>query len=121
MEQVTPEAQVSQPQAAPAQAPQTQATPVQPAATPSKKAPVWVWILGGCLGIIILSMLAFGILIYLGAKKVKKELRENAPKLEQMRDDAEEFQEDMEDFQKEMEKVQREMDKAQPQGGAAVN
>ena len=98
MEQTTPEAQ----------APQAQAAPVQPAAVPAKKTPVWVWILGGCLGIIILGMLTSGIVIYLAAKKVKKELRENAPKWEQI-------QKDSAEFQKEMEKVQKEIEKNQPQ------
>ncbi len=101
MEQATPEVQASQPQSA----------PVQPAAVPAvqaKKTPVWVWILGGCFGIIILGMLTFGILIYLGAKKVRKEFRENGSKWEQMQDDAGEFQ-------REMDKIQKEIEKSQPQ------
>lgn len=108
MEQTTPEAQVSQPQAAQAPVSQPQAAPAQPAAVPAKKTPVWVWILGGCLTIIILGFLVTATLGYLAAKKIKKEFRENAPKWEQMGKDAEEFQ-------KEMEKVQKEIEKNQPQ------
>jgi hypothetical protein len=89
-----------QPPVQPQPAPATQAEP-------QKKSKVWLWILGGCLGIIVIGMLIMGGLAWWGAKKVKKAIKENQPKLEEMQKNAA-------DWQKQMEKAQQEMQKNLP-------
>jgi len=104
MDQQTQPQQQTVPQQPPVQQPQ--AAPVSPAPEQKKK-PVWPWILGGCLGIIIIGMLIMGGLAWWGAKKVGKALKENQPKLE-------EWQQKSQEWQKQMEKTQ-EMQKNLPQ------
>ena len=99
--------QLSQ-QPAPQQPPvqQPQAAPVSPAPEQKKK-PIWPWILGGCLGIIIIGMLIMGGLAWWGAKKIKKVIKENPQQVE-------EWQQKSQELQKQMEKAQ-EMQKNLPQ------
>jgi len=92
----------------------TSSTPPSPAVAPQEtttpqKTPVWVWILGGCLGIIVLTMIAMGGFAWWAAKKVKQEFKENQPKLEEWSKDAQKMQQQAEEWQKEMEKIQNQM------------
>jgi Tfp pilus assembly protein PilO len=83
---------------APAQAP-----------APAKKSNVWLWIIGGCLGICILIGIAILALGWWGVHKVKQEIKKNQPKLEQMQKDAENFQKQAEQAQKQAEQIQKNM------------
>ena len=82
-------------------------TPVSP--TPAKSTPVWVWILGGCLGIIILTMIAVGGFTWWAAHKIKNELKSAQPKLEQWQKDAEKMSKEAEKWQAEVEKMQNQI------------
>jgi hypothetical protein len=101
---------------------QTQQSPVQTVEPNPSVAPqpqksggkVWLWILGGCLTIVILSLLVMGGLAWWGAIKVKKAIQENQPKLEQMQKNAA-------DWQKQMEKAQQEAQKNLPSTGSVEN
>jgi uncharacterized protein HemX len=104
-QQTQPQAPV-EPAAPLAQAPQP--APAQSAA-PRKKSQVWLWILGGCLTIIIIIGLVIGGLAWWGARKVKKAIQENQPKWEEMQKNAEDMQKNANDWQEQMKKTQEEM------------
>ena len=92
--------------------------PAQPAPTEkaaaSKSSKTWLWILGGCLTIIILSLLVMGGVAWWSAKKVKKVIQENQPRWEEMQKNAEQWQQQSDNWQKEMEKAQEEIQKNLP-------
>lgn len=90
--------------ASPAPAPQP-----MPTESPKKSTPVWAWVLGGCLIIIVLTMIAMGGFAWWAAKKVKNELQHAQPKLEQWQKDAEKMQKQAEDWQKQAEKMQNQI------------
>lgn len=69
----------------PVQAPQQPAQQVptgQPA--PKKSSKVWLWVIGGCLALVIITGLIMGGLAWWGARKVKKAIQENQPKWEEV-------------------------------------
>jgi uncharacterized Tic20 family protein len=83
---------------------QAQKPPVvsnNPPAATEKKTSVWVWILGGCLGFILLMGLIFGGLAYWGVKKAKHLIKENKPQYEQLQKDSVRFRQEMERLQRE--------------------
>jgi hypothetical protein len=94
--------------------PQVQPQPVagQPA-TPAKKTNIWVWILGGCLVIILLIGVTMAGLAWWGARKVKNVIKESQPKLEEMQKGAADMQKAAEEWQKEMEKIKDQMPAAE--------
>lgn len=58
-----------------------------PAPTESKKTSPWVWIIGGCLGIMIISLIIFVALGWWGVNKAKDEIKKRQPELEQFQKD----------------------------------
>jgi len=95
--------------------------PVQPpapagGAAPKKSSKVWLWIIGGCLAILLIAGLIIGGLIWWGARKAKKAFNENLkPQLEEMQENAEQWESQSDDWQKAAEEWQKEMEKAQEQ------
>ncbi len=93
--------------------------PVQPQQAPvgqigpQKKSKVWLWIIGGCLAIVVIAGLVIGGLAWWGAKKLKKTIKENQPKWEEMQKGAQEMQEQSEDWEKAAKEFQEQMEKAQ--------
>ena len=96
--------------------------PQQPAPAPQQTAgqqpqkngnKVWLWIIGGCLTVVIIAGLIMGGLAWWGAKRIKKAVKEAQPQWEEMQKGAEQWQKDMEkaqeEWQKETEKMQNEM------------
>jgi len=96
--------------------PQSQQQPAdgQPNA-PAKKSNVWVWILGGCLGIILIIGIVIAGLGWWAARKVKNVIKENQPKLEEMQKGSEDMKKAAEEWQKQMEKVKDQMPAAPQQ------
>lgn len=88
---------------------------------PKKSSKVWLWIIGGCLAILLIAGLVIGGLIWWGARKAKKAFESNVkPQLEEMQKNTEQWQEKSEDWQKAADDWQKEMEKAQkemPSGG----
>jgi len=80
--------------------------PVNPAPQPSSggSSKVWLWIIGGCLGIIIIIGLILGGLAWWGARKIKNEIKNSKPKIEQ-------FSREMEEKAKSLEKINEELEK----------
>ncbi len=76
-----------------------------PPSAPAKKSNVWVWILGGCLIIILIIGIVMAGLAWWGARKVKNVIKENQPKLEEMQKGTEDMQKAAEEWQKQMEKL----------------
>jgi uncharacterized protein HemX len=76
---------------------------------------VWLWILGGCLTIVIIAGLVIGGLVWWGAKKVKKAIQENQPKLEEMQKNAKDLQNNAEQVKKGSDQLQQQMENAQRQ------
>lgn len=98
---------------------QTQQPPAQqpvPAGQPPQKSgsKIWLWIIGGCLAILLIAGLIIGGLIWWGARKAKKAYESNVkPQLEEMQKNAEQWQGQSEDWQKAAEEWQKEMKKVQ--------
>ena len=99
------EEQGQQPVAPQVAAPIQQQTALQ--AEPAKKSNVWVWLIGGCLTIVILIGVAIIGVGWWAAHKVKNAIKENQPKLEQWQKDAEEWQKSAEEMQRKADKLQR--------------
>jgi hypothetical protein len=51
--------------------PVTTQQPITPGVAPQKKSNVWLWVLMGCLGIIVITVIGFGVVGYLVAHKLK--------------------------------------------------
>jgi uncharacterized protein HemX len=90
---------------------QSPAQPPQPASSgtpgPQKSgSKIWLWIIGGCLAIVIIAGLIMGGLAWWGARKVKKAIKENQPKWEEMQKGAQDAQQEL---QKQMENVQKQI------------
>lgn len=99
---------------------QTQQQPSvqQPAPTgsaaPKKSSKVWLWIIGGCLAVLLIAGLVIGGLVWWGARKAKKAYESNVkPQLEEMQKNAEQWQDKSENWQKAADDWQKEMEKAQ--------
>jgi cytochrome c-type biogenesis protein CcmH/NrfG len=81
--------------------------PVQPAVPPAaKKSHAWIWILGGCLGIVIIGVIAMVALGWWGARKAKKELEKYTPGLEQMKENADKWSKESEEWEKKAQELQ---------------
>jgi len=112
---------MDQPMGTPPQAPQAPVQPVSPpppppmppAQTPQqpagqappaqKKSHAWIWVLGGCAGIVILGIVAFVALGWWGARKAKKELEKITPNLEQIKENADKWSKEAEEWEKKSE------------------
>lgn len=89
--------------ASPAGGPATPPPPMPPVQGPppaQKKSNAWIWILGGCLGIVILGIIVFVALGWWGARKVKKETEKYLPNLEQMKENADKWNKEAEEWEK---------------------
>ncbi len=93
---------------------QTQPQPQQqppagqtPPSAPAKKSTVWIWILGGCLAVILIGGIVMAGLAWWGAKKVKNVIKENQPKLEEMQKGAADWQKQAEQMQKQAQDMQK--------------
>ena len=90
----------------PTQQPNNPATPIQPQGTQgnSKGLKIFLWILGGCLALILIIGIVIAGLVWWGAKKVKTEIEKNKPQIEQWSKD---MQKQAEDMQKQAQEVQK--------------
>ncbi|MDI6777730.1 MAG: hypothetical protein QMD77_00905 [Patescibacteria group bacterium] len=78
------------------------------------------WILGGCLALLVIFGLVLGGIAYWSYKKVKKEIKENKPKLEQLQNQMEKTKEDSEKFKEQVESTfEEEPQTVSPSGGDA--
>ena len=93
---------------APSPVPPTAPAP-PPQAPPLKKSHAWIWILGGCAGIIILGIIAMVALGWWGARKAKKELEKFQPDLEQMKENADKWSKEAEGWEKKSEEFRNSM------------
>lgn len=78
-----------------------------PQQAPAKKSNVWIWILAGCLIIVILTGLVIAGLGWWGVRKVKKEIDKAQPKLEEWSKNADEWQKQSEELQKKAQELQK--------------
>jgi peptidoglycan hydrolase CwlO-like protein len=85
--------------------PTTPITDQVASASPKKTSP-WVWIVGGCLILIFLSLATVAFLGWLGYQAAKEEIKKQTPNMQ-------EFKGKMEDLNKEAEKWNTEADKIQ--------
>jgi hypothetical protein len=80
---VTPPTAPSAP-AAPATPPPAASTAnTPPPAVPEAKKPVWPWVLGGCLILIVISLVGIGILGWLGLQSAKSLIQKYEPTINQ--------------------------------------
>lgn len=111
MEQTQPQPPVQPAQ--PVQQPAVQQPPAGQAVS-AKKSKTWLWIIGGCLIILLIAGLVIGGLIWWGARKAKKAYESNVkPQLEEMQKNAEQWEDQSEDWQKAAEEWQKEIEKVQ--------
>jgi uncharacterized protein HemX len=89
----------------PATPPQPQ-PPVQPqpAQGTSKGLKIFLWILGGCLALVLIIGIVIAGLVWWGAKKVKNELEKTQPQVEQW---GKEMQKQADEMQKQAEQMQK--------------
>lgn len=95
----------------PPQIPPAQTQPQQPtqAAEPPKKSHAWIWVLGGCLGIVILGVIAMVALGWWGARKAKKGLEKYTPNLEQMKENSDKWNKEAEEWERKSEEFRNSM------------
>lgn len=72
----------------------------------SKQTSPWVWIISGCLIIIVLVIGTFIFLGWWGYHKAKNEINKHQPKFEQLQKDLEEASKDAEEFNKKAQEIQ---------------
>ncbi|KKP58890.1 MAG: hypothetical protein UR51_C0002G0043 [Candidatus Moranbacteria bacterium GW2011_GWF1_34_10] len=65
-----------------------------------KKTSLWVWIIGGCLIITLLTMSMIIFVGYWGYKKAKNELQNQNPNIEKFKNDMEEAAKEIEEWEK---------------------
>jgi len=82
--------------------------PVQPGQTPptQKKSNAWIWILGGCLGIVILGIIVFVALGWWGARKVKKEMEKYTPSAQKIQENINRMNKEAEGWEKKSQEFQ---------------
>ncbi|MFA6974053.1 MAG: hypothetical protein WC238_04945 [Parcubacteria group bacterium] len=83
------------------------AQPVAPASAPAKKSNVWLWVIGGCLTILVLMGVAVLALGWWAAHKVKNAIKDNQPRLEQLQKDSEKWQKTADEMQEKADKWQK--------------
>lgn len=95
---------------------QNNSAPTQPAAqnpapaTPqTKKTSPWVWVISGCLIIVVLTMGVIGFLGWWGYHKAKDEIKKQQPNFEQFKGDLEEAAKEAEKWEKEAQDLQNNM------------
>lgn len=71
----------------------------------AKSTPVWAWLLGGCLGIILLTMITIAGLTWWGIQKAKEAVKEVQPNLEQWKEKADKMSAEADRWQEESEKI----------------
>ncbi len=89
--------------------------PVQPGgqAVPAGKSNTWLWVIGGCLAILILAGVVVMALGWWGVRKVKNEIDKSQPKLEELQKGAEEWSKNAEEWQRQAEEMQRQAEEFQ--------
>jgi F0F1-type ATP synthase membrane subunit b/b' len=83
-----------------------------PPTVSAKKSNIWLWILGGCLGVVLIIGIIVAGMGWWAARKVKNIIKEGQPKVEEMRKNAEKWQENSRDIQRATEEWQKEMEKS---------
>jgi hypothetical protein len=68
---VPPQVPTTPPPPPPVAPQQAAPPPIAPGSGPKKKSSVWLWVLLGCLGIIVVTAIAISVLGYLGVRKLK--------------------------------------------------
>lgn len=81
-----------------------QTTP--PIAPTTKKTSPWVWIIGGCLIILVLTIGVIGFLGWWGYQKAKVEIQKQQPGLEQFKENLEKAGKEAEELNKKAEEIQ---------------
>jgi len=77
---------------------------------PQKKSKTWLWILGGCLTVLLIIGIVIAGLVWWGARKAKKAYESNVkPQLEEMQKEADQWKGKSDEWQEDMEKMQEEM------------
>ena len=88
---------VSAPQPASNLAPTPPADPTQP-----KKSSPWPWIIGGCLSIVVIIIIAVFVVLWWGARELKNEVNSKMdkinPALENMKKESQEWQKKSEEY-----------------------
>jgi len=78
----------------------------QATVTVNKKTSPWVWVISGCLVIIILTMGMIGFLGWWGYQKAKKEIEKQRPGIEQFKDNLEKAGKEAEELNKKAQEIQ---------------
>lgn len=80
---------------------------------------VLFWILGGCLVLFVITGLVIGGVAYWSYKKVKKEIKESKPRLEQWENQMEKMKQDVERQKEQVKSTFEEEPQTAPSGGEA--
>jgi hypothetical protein len=73
----------------------------------TKKTSPWVWIIGGCLTIIILGGIVTGVLLWWGYRTAKKTFKEQAPQIQEFKGKLEEMNAEAEKWNQEADQWER--------------
>jgi len=80
-------------------------SPVPPSPSPTppptqNKSHMWVWILGGCFGIVIITLIAVALLGWWGMRTAKKEIERYSPDMESIKENIERMNKEGEEWEK---------------------
>lgn len=89
------------------QSPLSPANPSQtPAPTPEKpKSHVWIWVVGGCLGLVLIILIGLAVLGWLGVREVKKEIQKYEPTIQGVQSNIDKMNQEAGEWQKKSEEL----------------
>lgn len=106
MEQQTPTNVSSSPPPAVTPPP---APAASPSAAPQKNSSPWPWILGGCLLVIIITLIGVFLLGWWGMREVKKEINKFDPAIEDARENFDKMGKEAEEWEKKSQEFRESM------------
>ncbi len=111
MEQQTPTTNVSSPPQPAVTPPPVQTAPAQtpPSSQVPKSGSPWPWILGGCLLVVIITLIGVFLLGWLGMREVKKEINKFDPAIEDARENFDKMGKEAEEWEKKSQEFRESM------------
>ena|GEM_PF-1257160 len=103
------------------QTPPSSQPPVPPANSTQMPAPesekpksqVWIWVVGGCLGLVVITLVGLAVLGWLGVRQVKKEIQKYDPTVQGVQSNIDKINKEAEEWQKKSEELRNSLPNAE--------